>query len=169
LYTLLPDTWVHSFSCFVYNVVSLRCCCYEYGIWGLLLLFSIILLYMMPCGLYGQHTLMYNCFMCMNLYNLNYMFSKVLLMLLWRLGLWVSLHAYKLSLNCMFLFESKNSFVSDPIRSRKWWVSPIPIRYSAVVLFNQCRISILLCVDLIVTLLCVKHNLLNIDNFLTLQ
>ncbi len=49
-------------------------------------------------------------------------------------------------------------FRTDPIR-------PIPIQSdtSSVFLFsffNQCIISILLCVDLIVTLLCVKHNLL---------
>ncbi len=31
---------------------------------------------------------------------------------------------------------------------------------TSAVFFNQCRISILLCVDLIVSLLCVKHNLL---------
>ncbi len=42
----------------------------------------------------------------MNLYNLTYMFSKDLLMLHWRLGFWVSLHAYNFSLNCMFLYES---------------------------------------------------------------
>ncbi len=34
---------------------------------------------------------------------------------------------------------------------------------------NRCRISILLCVDLIVTLLCVKHNLLHIDNLILMK
>ncbi len=37
-----------------------------------------------------------------------------------------------------------------------------PNRYQHSFFFNRCRISILLCVDLIVTLLCVKHSLLHI-------
>ncbi len=49
-------------------------------------------------------------------------------------------------------------FFLGPIRYQKIWVSadtnPIPVY------FFQCRISILLYVDLIVTLLCVKHDLL---------
>ncbi len=53
-------------------------------------------------------------------------------------------------------------FRTDPIPKilsiGRYRSNPIPAQF--FFFLNQCRISILLCVDLIVTLLCVKHNLL---------
>uniref|UniRef100_A0A8C2ECL2 Dolichyl-diphosphooligosaccharide--protein glycosyltransferase subunit 2 n=1 Tax=Cyprinus carpio TaxID=7962 RepID=A0A8C2ECL2_CYPCA len=73
--------------------------------------------------------------------------------------------------NCFIFFflVCKKTLFFFPKNSVYW---PISIRFdtSAVFFFfNQCRIFILLCVDLIVTLLCAKHNLLNIDNFIFMK
>ncbi len=60
-------------------------------------------------------------------------------------------------------------FRTNPIQKilsiGRFWSDPIPAQF----FLNQCRIAILLCADLIITLLCVKTQLLNIDNLILMK